>query len=145
MPNTQTSKRSSTTSGDARAPIRVLVVEDDADTRESLEAMLASEGFTVRVAEDGLVALGVLDGWIPDVLIIDIHLPGMDGYELMRTVRARDELRAARAIALTGIATVSDRITALAAGFTTHLTKPAEPQALISTVASLGSGANRGG
>ena len=70
--------------------------------------------------------------------VADIHLPGMSGYDLMRTVRAREATRNVPAIALTGVATVSDRITALTAGFTTHLTKPVEPKALITAVAGLG-------
>ncbi len=125
------------TSDGARVPIRVLIVEDETDARESLAALLGGDGASVREAADVPAALSVLDGWQPDVLIIDIYLPGKSGYDLMRSIRARADLRAVPAIALTGVATISDRITALTAGFTTHLTKPVDPEAIVSTIASL--------
>src|SRR4051812_7457723 len=118
-------------------PLQVLIVEDDRDAREALSALLASEGARVRHVEDVPAALRMLDDWTPDVMIVDIQLPGMSGYDLMRTVRTRDTTRSVPAIALTGMATVNDRIVALSAGFTTHLTKPVDPHALITAVASL--------
>jgi len=123
-----------------RVPIRVLIVEDETDARESLAAVLGCDGAEVREAEDVPAALRVLDAWQPDVMIVDIYLPGKSGYDFMRSVRARAGLRAVPAIALTGVATVSDRITALSAGFTTHLTKPVEPATIVAAIASLACG-----
>ena len=138
MPHTQSASRLARQTSAGPVPLQVLIVEDETDARESLAALLGSEGARVRGAEDVPTALRVLDEWRPDVLIVDIHLPGMSGYDLMRTVRSREATRTVPAIALTGVATVSDRITALTAGFTTHLTKPVEPEALITAVAGLG-------
>lgn len=120
-----------------RAPVQILLVEDDVAAREALALLLADEGASVSEATDAQAALAILDALRPDAVIIDIHLPGMNGHDLVRHVRARPNLRTLPAIALTGMATVTDRITALSAGFTTHMTKPVDPDALISTVAHL--------
>ena len=133
----QSTKLSRQTSDGSRIPIRVLIVEDEADARESLALLLAGDGAEVRAAADVPSALRILDDWQPQVLIVDIHLPGESGYDFVRNVRGRAALRSVPAIALTGVATVSDRITALTAGFTTHLTKPVEPAAIVSAVATL--------
>jgi hypothetical protein len=137
VPVTQPEVRLARKTSGGSVPLQLLIVDDDCDVRESLATLLESEGARVREAADVPAALRVLDEWTPDVMIVDIQMPGMSGYDLVRAVRGRDATRSVPAIALTGNATVTDRITALTAGFTTHLTKPVEPTALITAVASL--------
>jgi signal transduction histidine kinase/CheY-like chemotaxis protein len=102
---------------------RVLVVEDMEDARESLRALLEMEGHEVDLAADGPQALLKLKSFRPDVALIDIGLPGMNGYEVAREARAAggDEVVL---VALTGYGQEADRREALEAGFDLHLTKP---------------------
>ena len=109
--------------------VRLLVVEDELDSREMLELVLGSRGATVRSAEDAASALEILDRWIPDVLISDIAMPEVDGYELMSVIRARPTDRGGDvpSIALTAFASAPDVKRALEAGFSKHVSKPATP------------------
>jgi signal transduction histidine kinase/CheY-like chemotaxis protein len=111
-------------------PLRVLVVDDNADAAESLAALLGLEGHAVELAYDGPQALALLDGFAPDVALLDIGLPGMDGYQLARAIRQRPDGRALRLVALTGYGHDSDRARTAAAGFDAHLVKPVEMAAL---------------
>ena len=119
--------------------IRVLVVDDEANTNEAVQALLSSCGAVVRVATSAAEALVVLDGWEPDVLLSDIAMPGEDGYALIRKVRARDAARGGLlpAVALTAYAKIEDRVSILAAGFQMYLSKPSDPTELVAVVASL--------
>ncbi|APR79895.1 two-component hybrid sensor and regulator [Minicystis rosea] len=119
--------------------IRVLVVDDQPDALEIAQRILEEHGASVSVASSGHEALDVLSAQRPDVLVSDISMPGMDGYELVRSFRANREPRARTlpAIALTAFARPEDKDRAHAAGFQAHVTKPIEPVALISAVASL--------
>ncbi|HEX8353955.1 MAG TPA: response regulator [Pyrinomonadaceae bacterium] len=120
--------------------LRVLVVEDEADTRELIAFTLSrcgAEVMTARTADEALRALGE---WSPEVLLSDVGLPGMDGYEFIRKVRELSADSAGGvppAAALTAYAGVEDRLRALAAGFQTHLAKPLDPSELIAVVAKL--------
>jgi CheY-like chemotaxis protein len=116
---------------------RVLVVDDEYDTREVLGAMLSRYGAEVRAAESAAEAIRVLIEWAPDVLVSDVGLPGEDGYELIAKVRALPDERggAIPAIALTAYAGSQDRQRALSNGFQTHLAKPVEPVELARVVA----------
>jgi len=105
---------------------RVLVIEDNPDSRAMLRALLQIEGHEVEVAEDGMAGLEALSQRPFDVALIDIGLPGMDGYEVARQARQRG-LRAGRMVALTGFGSSSDRAAALEAGFDEHLVKPCDP------------------
>jgi signal transduction histidine kinase/integral membrane sensor domain MASE1/CheY-like chemotaxis protein len=109
---------------------RVLIVEDYVDAREGLELLLAAMGHAVQVASDGAEGLAVLRRWRPDVAIIDIGLPGLDGYSVARAVRAEPELDGVRLVALTGYGGDDDRAQAVSAGFQMHLVKPVTPEAL---------------
>ena len=108
---------------------RVLLVDDNADAAELLAAYLRHEGHEVRIALDGPSALAEADTFVPDVAVLDIGLPGMDGYELARELRRRD-LPHLRLIALTGYGLASDRQRSLDAGFDEHLVKPVDPTVL---------------
>jgi PAS domain S-box-containing protein len=109
---------------------RVLIVEDNADARESLETLLSLEGHEVATAADGPSALRVAASFAPHIALIDIGLPGLDGYEVARALRLTPSTRHVRLVALTGYGQIEDRRKALEAGFDTHMTKPVDPDAL---------------
>jgi signal transduction histidine kinase/DNA-binding response OmpR family regulator len=119
--------------------LRVLVVEDEADTRELIAFTLSRCGVEVRTSGTADDALRILAEWAPEVLLSDIGLPGMDGYAFIRKVRELSPDSAGRipAAALTAYAGGEDRLRALAAGFQTHLAKPLDPSELIAVVAKL--------
>ena len=120
--------------------LAVLVVDDDLNARELLVAVLDTAGAEVRAAASTEDALMILDGWTPDVLMSDIEMPGEDGYELMRRVRALSGLRGRiAAVALTAHARPEDRARALEAGFQWHLAKPIDPAELVAAIAALAS------
>jgi PAS domain S-box-containing protein len=127
-------------SPDARRPARVLLVEDNVDAAESLSMLLELLGYQVRVAHDGIAGLDAARREPPDVMLVDIGLPGMDGYELARRVRADPRLAHVILIALTGYGREQDRDSALASGFDRHLVKPVSPEALDGLVAELSAG-----
>jgi signal transduction histidine kinase/CheY-like chemotaxis protein len=108
---------------------RILVVEDNADVREMLQAALAMEGHEVSAVADGAAALALAPGLRPDVAIVDIGLPGMDGYELAGALRARFN-GSLRLIALSGYGLAEDVHRSSAAGFEAHLVKPVDPAEL---------------
>jgi PAS domain S-box-containing protein len=123
----------------ALAGVRVLVVDDEADTREMLALVLRECEAEVYPAESVPEALAALDEWDPEILVSDIGMPGEDGYELIRRVRARPAARggAIPAVALTAYARFEDRMRALAAGFQMHVAKPVEPTELVMVIHSL--------
>jgi PAS domain S-box-containing protein len=121
----------------ARAPVRVLLVEDNADAADSLAMLLEILGHRVRVATDGAAALDVAETHRPDVMLVDIGLPGMDGYEVARRVRRDPRLAGVTLVALTGYARDEDRRRALDAGFDCHLVKPVDIDQLQSLVAGV--------
>ncbi len=142
----QSDTASASTNGVASAEgilqgVRVLVVDDEADNRAVVEAILRGDGAVVKTAASTLDAWAVLPAWPPDVLVCDIGMPDEDGYVLIRRLRALPpDAGAARdipAVALTAYASDADRAQALAAGFQEHLAKPVEPSALIAVVARL--------
>ena len=112
----------------AGPPRRVLVIEDNDDAREMLRNLLRLFGHEVHEACDGAMGLEEARRLRPDAALIDIGLPGMDGYEVARRIRA--DLPGARLVALTGYGQPEDRERALAAGFDVHLVKPVDPDQL---------------
>ncbi len=114
----------------AAPALRVLVVDDNVDATEMLQAVLGYLGHDVRVAYDGVRALAVAREYLPDVALLDIGLPGLDGYELAREMRRDAMLSRVRLIAITGWGQEEDRKRAWDAGFDEHLTKPADPDVL---------------
>ena len=109
---------------------RILVIEDNADARESLAALLRLSGHEVSTAHGALEGIEQAFGSAPEVMLVDIGLPDLDGYELARRLRRNPALRRTRLVALTGYGTQEDRRRALAAGFDEHLAKPVELEAL---------------
>ena len=110
--------------------MRVLLVDDNADSREMYALLLQADGHDVQEAEDAAAALAVFERGVPDVAVIDIGLPGMDGYELARRIRSGPAGRDVTLIALTGYGFPEDRARSQAAGFDRHLVKPAAPEDL---------------
>jgi signal transduction histidine kinase len=106
-------------------PRRILVVDDNEDAADSLALLLRLKGHEVSVAHDGLRALELAASERPSVMLLDIGLPGMDGYDVCRTVRAQG-FNDVRIIAMTGYGQERDRIRALEAGFDTHTVKPVD-------------------
>ena len=126
--------------------LKVLVVDDDDFTLELFEIVLSQCGANVRACRSAFEALETLKAWKPDALVCDIGMPEMDGYQLIRKVRALgiEEGGAIPAVAVTAYAGVEDREKALQAGFQMHAPKPITPDTLARIVASLaGSGLSK--
>ena len=117
------------------ANLTVLIVEDNADSREMLCAILARAGLMCQGAADGHEALALVDQFNPDVVILDVGLPGMDGLETARRIRANPRHKATRLIALTGYGRDTDRQATRDAGFDYHITKPVQPEDLLELLA----------
>lgn len=117
----------------------VLAVDDDRDALSLVSELLEAAGARVTTAHSGAQALTALEAGVPDLLVADIGMPQMDGFQLMATVRQHSDprVRALPAVALTAYARSEDRIKALGAGFQMHLSKPVEPAELIAAVAAL--------
>jgi PAS domain S-box-containing protein len=119
--------------------LRVLVVDDESDARDLVRHILGECGATVTTAGDASEALDCLVKNAPDVIVSDIGMPGMDGYEFLKRARVvlKELGRRVPAIALTAFARTEDRTRALQAGFLVHVAKPVEPTELAATVASV--------
>jgi CheY-like chemotaxis protein len=107
----------------------ILLVEDQADARRALQRLLQIWGHTVDVAEDGQRAVAMAPSIRPDVALVDIGLPGLDGYAVARQLRAQMG-NAIRLIALTGYGQPDDHVRTREAGFNLHLVKPVDAQQL---------------
>lgn len=110
---------------------RVLVVEDNEDTAESLRLFLELCGYGVTLAYTGPEGVETAKSVRPDIVLCDIGLPGMDGFQVASTLRKTPETAAVRLIAVTGYGQEEDRRRALEAGFDVHLVKPVDPQKLL--------------
>ncbi len=110
---------------------RIVVIEDNEDSRELLCALLCAEGFDCHGARDGLSGLALIESVRPAVALIDIGLPGIDGFEVARRLRSQSDLHPMTVVALTGYGQAADRERALAAGFDHHLVKPVDLDALL--------------
>jgi signal transduction histidine kinase len=118
-----------------RRPRSVLVVDDNKDAAHSLAVVLEQEGHDVRVANDGPAALAAVETATPQVVLLDIGMPGMDGYEVARRMRQAPGFDATPIIALTGFGSAEDHRRGREAGFDQHLTKPVDPEALLDLLA----------
>ena len=119
--------------------LRILAVDDQPDTLEMVKAVLIGCGAEVQTATSAGEALEVLQAWRPDLLVSDIGMPGEDGFDLIRKIRALkpEEGGTIPAVALTAYARVEDRVKTLAAGYQMHVPKPVEPAELATIIASL--------
>ncbi len=115
---------------------RVLIVDDNHDSAELLALVLGREGHETRVAHDPTEAIPLAVSFCPHVALLDIGLPGMDGFQLLEVLRNIPELGACRFVAVTGYEEVAG--TAGARGFDAHLLKPVDLNAVVSVVTSLG-------
>ncbi|MEO5823026.1 MAG: ATP-binding protein [Vicinamibacteraceae bacterium] len=116
---------------------RLVVIDDNQDATDLLALILGASGADVRTAYDGENGLRTIESFRPDAVLLDIGMPGMDGYVVCRRIRDTDPDRRIRLIALTGFGQAHDRARAIAAGFDAHLTKPADMAALHSALAGL--------
>ena len=128
------------------AGIRVLIVDDDADVRELIRRVLTDCEASVWTAGTAIEALTIVETQRPHVLVSDIGMPDVDGFELLRRVRSLGQTGGGKlpAIALTAFARSEDRTRALRAGFLAHVAKPVEPSELVATVASVAGRSDEG-
>jgi CheY-like chemotaxis protein len=114
---------------------RILIVDDNHDAADALASLLELEGSEAHVAHDGLAALDAADALRPDVMLVDIGLPGLNGYEVAERIRAEPWGRSILLLALTGWGHPEDRARSEQAGFDYHLVKPVELSALTDLLA----------
>jgi PAS domain S-box-containing protein len=126
-------------------PVRVLVVDDNADVAEGLMMLLELLGQRVRVAHDGMAALEAVRVNPPDLMLVDIGLPGMDGYELARCIRQDSRFKGIMLVALTGYGRDEDKRKATEAGFDDHLVKPLTVETFQKLLGRLGKFESGGG
>jgi CheY-like chemotaxis protein/anti-sigma regulatory factor (Ser/Thr protein kinase) len=116
--------------------LRILVVDDNQDAAQSVATFLQIDGHEVRLAGDGMQAIEVATDFAPEVVVLDIGLPSLDGYEVARRLRQLAPTRESLMLALTGYGQKQDRQQAQAAGFDQHFVKPADPAKLRSCIDS---------
>ena len=121
---------------------RVLVVDDNVDSAQSMSLLLQLEGHTVACAHDGLEALQTAEQFNPQVVLLDLGLPRMNGYEVARKLRQSREHDQSRLllVAISGYGSEQDRAAAQEAGFDFHLTKPADPDVVMQMMQEHGPG-----
>jgi len=122
--------------GIALQGVKVLLIEDDADTRETIAAVLEQFGASVTQAASAVEALREFVTSPPDLLISDIGMPEMDGYQLLAAIQEKTQ-HPPPAVALTAYATPSERDRALRSGFQAHISKPVEVSELVSVAVRL--------
>lgn len=127
--------------GQQGARLRVLVVDDDPLVRNLLNAVLGASGFELEEAADGLEALRAAAKRVPDVVVLDVMMPGISGYDVCRTLRNDRRFDKTRIVMLTARASVRDREEGLQAGADAFFTKPFSPLDLIDTVTGVTGGA----
>ena len=113
---------------------RVLIVEDDIDIADVLRRSLRNEGYEVRTSADGIEALDVAAGFVPDLVVLDLGLPGLDGVEVCRRLRSDGDVPI---LMLTARAETEDRVTGLDSGADDYLVKPFERQELLARIRAL--------
>jgi CheY-like chemotaxis protein len=119
-------------------PLRILIVDDNRDGADALAMILRMHDHEVRTAGDGPSGLQAATGWRPDMIIVDIGLPGMSGYDLAHELRALPQTRDSVLIALSGFGSGADIARSTEAGFRQHLVKPVDPDLLIELLREAG-------
>jgi CheY-like chemotaxis protein len=117
-------------------PLQVLIADDNADAAESLGMLLQLEGHVVHIASDGLAALALAEQLRPQVAVLDVGMPGLNGHELAQRLRQEPWGQGMFILAVTGWGQQEDQRLALAAGFDRHFTKPMDPVALLDCLAA---------
>lgn len=117
---------------------RIVVVDDNPDAANTVATILRKSGHQVHIATDGYAAIELAMRVRPDVMLLDIGLPGLDGFAVAKRLRAEPSLAQMRIIAVTGIGDEGDRQRALEAGIDQHLIKPVEPAFLLSLLGPAG-------
>lgn len=115
----------------------ILVIEDDADVLSLIEYNFKQAGFAVQTAEDGEVGLRLAQKSIPDLIILDLMLPQMDGREVCRQLKQKESTRSISVLMLTGLAAEADRIVGLELGADDYVTKPFSPRELVLRVQAI--------
>ncbi len=113
------------------------MVDDNQDSLEALEYLISKEGAIVKKAKNAREALELLRTWTPDVLLLDIAMPEVDGCELLTTIRGMERLREVPAVAVTARAFDRDKERSAKAGFAAHISKPYEIEALVELIGGL--------
>jgi CheY-like chemotaxis protein len=126
------------TPGVGGLPLRILVIEDNRDYADGLCTVFELYGHQATTRYDGILGLEAALQAPPDVIVCDIGLPGMDGYEIARALRANPRTAQVCLVAVTGYGSARDRELTGAAGFDAHLTKPAEAAEILAVVAATG-------
>jgi len=122
----------------------ILVVEDNPDNMYVLDHLLTRKGYTVRQATRGDEAIAQIERYRPALVLMDMQMPGMDGYSVVRELRRRPELADLPVIAVTASTMPGDREQTLAAGCTDYIAKPISPRALLDLVERYLKGAGHG-
>jgi DNA-binding response OmpR family regulator len=117
-------------------PIKVLVVDDDRDSAEMLKILLDMNGGATHVAYDGAEAVRLAEAIRPEIVLLDIGLPKIDGYEACRRIRGQAWGKEMIVVALTGRGLDDDRAMSQQSGFDMHLVKPVEPELLLTVLAA---------
>ena len=112
----------------------ILIVEDQADNRRILRDLLGNAGYKLTEAESGEEALTAVEAERPDLILMDIQLPVMDGYEAARRIKSNPDMKAVPIIAVTSYALAGDEAKARAAGCSAYVSKPYSPRALLAKV-----------
>jgi CheY-like chemotaxis protein/anti-sigma regulatory factor (Ser/Thr protein kinase) len=123
--------------GVSGARARILVVDDNKDITDSLSFVLGSLGHDVQVAGNGPLALKIAERHCPQIVLLDIGLPGMDGYEVAKRMRERPQVAQAVFVAMTGYGKEEDRLRSEQAGFIQHLVKPVDSATIVKLLSSI--------
>jgi two-component system, cell cycle response regulator DivK len=116
---------------------QLLIVDDDLNTREGYRTYLSGKGFDVRALDGGVDALAFAKSVAPDLVVLDLGLPDIDGWEVARRLKGDDETRAIPIIAFSGRSMQHEQVSALRAGCDVYLTKPCAPDKLLGAVRKL--------
>jgi CheY-like chemotaxis protein len=133
----ETAHASSDSSPNGEEALKVLVVDDNVDAADSIALLLTIDGFNAQSVHGAVAALDTVNSFKPDVVLLDIGLPVMDGYEVARRLRTHTSVSRLRIVALSGYGQKADRERAAEAGFDDYLVKPVEPTVLSQFLRSL--------
>jgi CheY-like chemotaxis protein len=114
--------------------LRVVVIEDNPDNQQLVSYLLRGFGHEPLLASGGAEGVELARAERPDLVLLDLHMPGMDGYETAARIRAHPELEATPVVAVTALAMVGDREAVLARGFDGYISKPIDPESFVGEI-----------